>query len=447
MKKIAKLGALLLAVWLCVACVLPAIAAKFDMDEAIEKTKPAMTKTLSVGEVTSVPSVAWTDVSYYVSDGSVITLNGTSLHAKGEGTAYLAIVSNRADTYVLYCYNVVEESESSAQSGLFGKMDKSDVTNVFSGMSFIFIPVAIVFGIVVLAFILIIASSVASRRLDNAMQQLGANPCDHTAEAAVQAFTHINPIVRWNLSLGSDTRGVHFTLWKHVFNTAVVPSQRIKHETKVQLRAALVRVNTWGLLSVSGTDLHGTTRMQATEKRMDRLSREHARAFAPPKPIKAVTHLSAEEFGQGGEDNVWHNLKTLATRKDIDIYRNVRIRNQSTTSEIDAVVVTEQGGIFLLEIKACGGHWGSDDTKHVAFKDLRENPSNQIIRHQLDFNACFATEDVQACVTNALVISWPHTEDPRVVDMETFTDPLYDVVPLDGLLAYLTTQQKHLERN
>lgn len=453
MKRIARIGALLLALLLAVMCVLPAAADEFDMAEAIENTSPVFTETLTVGETASVPTVAWTDVSYYVSDMSVLVLNGHTLSAKGEGRAYLAIVSNQASSmYMLYRYDVVKASANTNTNptvnnpvaDLLNRTEPSVGFSAHKSLSGVRIVVPIVLVIMGLLFVVVIASAVKSRQLDAAMRQLSAHPCEETAQEAARVFRRINFFVRWNLSLGSDSRGVHFSLWKHVFNAKVIPSQNIKKSTKEELRAALVKLNTWDLLHVNPIGPKDYARRRAYElDREERAQKHTAEGRDRREREEEENRLAAEAFGKGGEDNVWHNLQTLATRLDFDIYRNVRIRNQNTTSEIDAVVVTEQGGIFLLEIKSCGGKKASDGIKHVGHTTLREDPSNQIIRHQLDFTACFASLGLADAVTNVLVLSWPHGEERRVVDADTFAGQPYDAIAVDGLLAYLTTQKKH----
>lgn len=454
MKRMTKLLALLFTLMLCMACTLSVVAA-FDMDKAIETTSSVQTKTVTVGDTVSVPSVAWTDISYYVSDAAVLTVEGTKLHAEKEGTAYLAIVENRTEMYMLYRYNVKEKSTESTRGNVsgggisFDLPDLGNTGNTFSdfGKQFSFVSLAlpIVFGIVFLVFVLVIASAIKSKQLDNAMHRLSANPCEETAQYAVRKFSRINFFVRWNLSLGSDTRGVHFTYWKSVFNGKVIPSKNIEKATKEKLRAALVKLNTWDLLHVNPISAKDYAHRRARELDMEehKMLGRMEETFDDQPWNEDDDRIAAEIFGKDGEDHVWHNLKTLATRSDFDVYRNVRIRNRSTTSEIDAVVVSGQGGVFLLEVKSYGGKRAADGKKHVALGTIREDPSNQILRHQLDFGACFASLNIADRITNVLVFSWPHSDDRRIVDAETFVGQPYDVVSVDRLLAYLTSQNKH----
>jgi len=454
MKRMTKLLTLIFTLMLCMACTL-SVVAEFDMDKAIETTSSVQTKTVIVGDTVSVPSVAWTDISYFVSDAAVLTVEGTKLHAEKEGTAYLAIVENRTEMYVLYRYNVKEKSTESTRGNVSGggiSFDLPDLGNTgktFSNFgkqfSFVSLALPIVFCIIFLVFVLVIASAIKSKQLDNAMHHLSTNPCEETAQYAVRKFSRINFFVRWNLSLGSDTRGVHFTYWKSVFNGKVIPSKNIEKATKEKLRAALVKLNTWDLLHVNPISAKDYARRRARELDMEE-HKMHGRmedTFDNQPWDEDDDRIAAEIFGKDGEDHVWHNLKTLATRSDCDVYRNVRIRNAGTTSEIDAVVVAENGGVFLLEIKSLGGKRGTDNYKHIAFNTLKEDPSNQIVRHQLDFIAYFKELNLTECITNVLVFSWPHNDERRIVDRETFSHMPCEVLSVEQLLNYLTTQTKH----
>lgn len=109
-----------------------------------------------------------------------------------------------------------------------------------------------VFSVFFIAILLIVVFSVAKAvALNSVMRRLGEEPTQENAELAVAEFTRINPIIRWNLSLACDSQGVSFTMWRAVFNNNVIPSKKIRWETKEALRKAMIRVNTYGLRHVN----------------------------------------------------------------------------------------------------------------------------------------------------------------------------------------------------
>ena len=264
------------------------------------------------------------------------------------------------------------------------------------------------FGVVFVLFIIwIIATARKSKRLDAVINAISERPCEETAKAALNEFTNMNVFVRFNLSNGSDTRGVHFTMWREVFNYTVIPCTSIKTETKEALRKALIRLNTHSL-----------------------------------KPVVAVqtadeSKAAAEAFGKGGEENVWHNLKAIL---DCDVYRNVKIINGDTTSEIDAILVSESKGIFLFEVKSVGGITASDGSKIVAYNMLKEDPSNQIYRHEYDFVKCFENIDVSNKIKNVLVFSWPYGDTRRCVANSSFPQTDYSIITVEQLITFLKVQ-------
>ena len=267
------------------------------------------------------------------------------------------------------------------------------------GAMFIIVP-----AFMICIVILLVASVIKSKRLDDAMTAIMRNPCQATAEAAVKEFSRVNGIVRFNLASGGDRKGVHFSMWRDCFNRVVIPAANIRVETKQALRDAMVRLNTHSLLEVVD--------------------------FAKAK-------AAAEQFGAGGEDNVWHNLKTLP---GCDVYRNVRISNGATVSEIDAVVVDPNRGVFLMEIKSAGGVRAEDGNKYIFYTQLREDPTNQILRHRNDFVTYFGNVPMAAQAKSALVFSWPHGDERRFVATNTFPQVPYAILSVEQLLGYCQSQ-------
>lgn len=464
MKRTVRVLACFLALLIGFLLAVPVYADGFDMDKAISqfRSNSLNTFTLEVGEKTQLPMVAWTDVTYYVSNVDVVSLSENGdVTAKAEGTAYIAIVASPT-MYNVYCYRVEEvtapkdtsddEEKGSLLNAFSAFSDTSSNSNslfssVFGAFGSVFTVVAILVGLgvllVVLKHVLQWRGRQKGRQLDRAMCALKERPCGETAEAAVREFSRVNRLVRFAMSLGGDSTGVHFDYWRQVFNGIVIPSDNISDTTKRALKDVLLRFGTRDLRMVKTN--HVFDRHRHIAKEQDMMHRE-MRFFEDDANMFAE-ELDGEEaaraFGEGGEESVWHNLQTLATRPDCDVYRNVRIRNAGTTSEIDAVVVAENGGVFLLEIKSFGGKRGTDHYKHITFDTLKEDPSNQIVRHQLDFIAYFKELNLAECITNVLVFSWPHKDERRIVDRKTFSHMPCEVLSVEQLLSYLTTQTKH----
>lgn len=265
----------------------------------------------------------------------------------------------------------------------------------------------VVFIFIASMFKLIFTSVKKCIKLNNAMDILAANPCQKTAEAAASEFTNIKKSVRYMLSRGGRKDGVNFEMWREVFNYTVVPCSAIKRETKEALRQALQSVGTFGLRST----------------------------YAIQTPQEAKEAI--ETFSKGGEDNVWHNLKSL---QGCDVYRNVRIFNGGTSSEIDAVIVDAEKGIFLIETKSVGGMRTENGNKVIAFDALKEDPSNQIYRHEYDFRTFFADLGIAENIKNVLVFSWPNNEERRVIDKKSFPETDYDIITVEELMRYHRTQ-------
>ena len=129
MKNVLKKALILMATLsMLAALTIPAFAAKFDFEKAIDDFSETTmnTKTLKIGE-THRPTAAkvWAeDGNCYSSDEDVVTVaeDGT-VTAEGEGTAYVAIVSSTG-MYELYCYKVNSVAQEAESSGLFGGMSK-----------------------------------------------------------------------------------------------------------------------------------------------------------------------------------------------------------------------------------------------------------------------------------------------------------------------------------
>lgn len=270
-KSIRTLTILIMAILLLVVAAMPVLAASFDFEAAIADfvETPLNTKTLKVGDTHSPLGSTWMGspgVECYVSDPNVITVNNKGIvTAVGEGTAYIAFVPSE-HMYEITCYKI-SDATSGAGTSVFESQDmiKDIINNDSSGtgsiMSGGFIAFAIIGSLFAVFFIfvvvLLIATAQKSKKLDSAMQALANNPCQATAEAAVEEFSNINALLRFNISNGSDTRGIHFTMWREVFNSTVFPCRAIRPETKDALRTALVRLNTHSLKQVNITSAAG----------------------------------------------------------------------------------------------------------------------------------------------------------------------------------------------
>ena len=279
----------------------------------------------------------------------------------------------------------------------------------------------LIFSLCMVIFTHIVLAIVKSQKINKAMREISFLPNEQTVYQAIDVLENTKGLVKYMVSSAGRSRGVHFEMWRDVFNNVVIPCSYIKPEVKRELREQLVKFNTYGLRNVTATHNPVRTPVQTTAQ----------------TPEEA--QLAAKNFGIGGEDNVWHNLKVLASQPTCDVYRNVKIDNGTTSSEIDAVIVDENKGVFLIEIKSLGGRRAVDGFKHIAFSDLKYDPSNQIIRHQYDFTSCFSDINLNGKVRNVLVFSWPNGEERRIVDKATFSSMPYDVISIEQLLTYYQT--------
>ena len=270
-------------------------------------------------------------------------------------------------------------------------------------------------------FVNAILGVIKGQKINRAMQRLSNMPNEQTAYEAIDELKSTFAIVRFMVSLSGRREGIRFEMWRDIFNNIVIPCGYIRPEVKRELREQLVKFNTYGLRNVTATHNPVRTPVQT------------------PAKTPEEAQLAAKNFGVGGEDNVWHNLKVLASQPTCDVYRNVKIDNGTTSSEIDAVIVDENKGVFLIEIKSLGGRRAVDGFKHIAFSDLKYDPSNQIIRHQYDFTSCFSDMNLNGRVRNVLVFSWPNGEERRIVDKATFSSMPYDVISIEQLLTYYQT--------
>lgn len=420
-KPLKTLLSVVAVVILITAISIPVLATGFDFDTAIAEfsSNSLNTFALEVEETHTPTAAVWAQqggATCYSNDETVVTVSkdGT-VTAIGEGTAYVAI--DTGTMYELYCYKVSNKSSNntpfvSDNKGLLNNASNNnngfDLGSLISGGFTVATVGSVLVGIfIVFVVVWMIATAKKSRKLDKAMQAIVANPCQSTAEAAVEEFSNMNALLRFNLANGSDSRGVHFTMWRQVFNFTVIPCRNIKSETKEALRQALIRLNTHSLEPVFATQ----TAVEAKE--------------------------AAEAFGKGGEDNVWHNLRF---EMDCDLYRNVKIRNGDTCSEIDAILVSESKGIFLFEIKSVGGKTVPGGNKVIEYDQLREAPSNQIYRHENDFIKYFADIDISKKIKNVLIFSWPHMDTRRMVAHNTFPKTDYDIITVEQLGEFFRMQ-------
>ena len=97
-------------------------------------------------------------------------------------------------------------------------------------------------------------------------------------------------------------------------------------------------------------------------------------------------------------------------------------------------------GIFLFETKSIGGVFDVDGNKVIRYDQLREDPSNQIYRHEYDFVKYFADIGIGKRIKNFLVFSWPHHDTRRWVDNNTFPKTDYDIITVEQLGGFFRMQ-------
>lgn len=362
-------------------------------------------------EIEETLSLSLSTTPYESSDTSVVKIehdggNKYTAVAVGEGTAKITGGTWMGHKGTEYKITVHGPAAEGFLKIFDPKGDGISLGGILWGLPFILIP-----AFIACIFVLVFASIAKARKLDNAMHNISATPCQQTAEAALAQFTKINFFVRINLSMGSDSRGTHYTMWRDVFNNTVIPSPAIRMDTKEALRQALVRMNTHHLLPVTPV-----------------VSREEK---------AAARKVAQDNFGAGGEANVWHNLKTMS---NCDVYKDVKISTGDTHSQIDAIVVDPQRGIYLVEVKSVGGVQATDGNKYISYNHLDGDPTNQIFRHENDFNTCFRELGLSGNVKNLLVFSWPDKEERRLLDRNSFPAMPYDMITLEQLLGYFRAQ-------
>lgn len=275
----------------------------------------------------------------------------------------------------------------------------------------IFIGVFIFFGLFILMLILGFAKG---GKVKGILDRLDVDPSQENADALLSELNGLNFFHRYAFSSGMAVR---FDRWRSVFNHRLNPSNRIRRETKEAIRQKLLSFSTYGLSAVGDVQT--------------------------PEEGKAA----AEQFGRGGEDSVWHNLRSLVDLGQFDIYRDVRIRGQMNSNQIDAIVVSQRGGVFLLEVKSLGGLRGPDGRKVIRHEQLKEDPANQLKRHRFAFLNLFEplrgnSALAQQIVQDVVVFSYPHGSERRILDETSFSGKPYCVTSVDGILDFLSTDRE-----
>lgn len=407
-----KLFAIILVALVLMTMAIPTLAAEdFDFEPYISDFAPTTFTdvTLNVGE-TDIPTASVHLSSgkgeVHCSNEAVVKVNSKGVvTAVGEGTAYVVIIADHGEDYT-YRYTVTTESQTDNSQMMELPSHKELLDSVtadspFSGIfSLVSVGSVLIFAFFVLALSFIISAICRVNKLNKALDAAISNPCQETAENVIEACGRFKGLYRINMNFP-------FESMRNAFNEYLNPCPSIRTETKQELRMRLAELDTRGLHPVEKT--------------------------------AAEVRVLTDAFGQAGEQNVWHNLSGMFAMGKYDIYRNVKLPG----AEIDAIVVAENGGVFLLEVKSVGGRRLNENFKLVSYQDLKEDPGNQMIRHKAAFvNAMshigIGTEQIR----DVLVLSYPHGQERRMVDYDTFPRSFYQVVEVDRLLGYLTENKQ-----
>lgn len=407
-----KLFAIILVALVLMTMAIPTLAAEdFDFEPYISDFAPTTFTdvTLNVGETDSpADSVHLSSGKgeVHVSNEAVVKVNSKGIvTAVGEGTAYVVIIADHGEDFT-YRYTVTTESKTdnsqmmelpSHKELLDSMMADNPLSGVFSAVG---IGSALIFVIFVLAVGFIISAIGRVNKLNKALDAAIGNPCQETAENVIKACGSFKGLYRINMNFP-------FESMRNAFNEYLNPCPSIRTATKQELRMRLAELDT--------RDLH------------------------PVAKTAEEVRVLTDAFGQAGEQNVWHNLSGMFAMGKYDIFRNVKLPG----AEIDAIVVAENGGIFLLEVKSVGGKRLNENFKLVSYQDLKEDPGNQMIRHKAAFINAMSHIGIGAeQIRDVLVISYPHGQERRMIDHNTFPRSFYQVVEVDRLLGYLTEIKK-----
>ena len=399
MKRTKRILWAVLAVLLITALAMPVLAAEEPDWQQIEaEFEPTWYNDveLEIGETEKPTASVYLNGGgkVYCSNDSVVSVNSEGVvTGKAEGVAYVIYVTPIGN-YESYRFTVVKKSVAS-DLPLPGFME--DAMGGFQkGITFHSIMSLLVTIFIVGVIGIMIATVILRGRYSKLFKKVMANPCEETAQELYKALYKRYVALNYNLA-------------RNAFNNYINPSEKIQTTTKFGLRTRLIELRTYGL-----------DELRLPKEELDKI---------------------LKEFGTKGEDNVWHNLQSLMDMGNYDIYRNVRVQGAINSNEIDAIVVSEKAGIFLLEIKTLGGKRQKDGSRLVSYGDMNEAPGNQIMRHHLAFEKLIAKCGVASeQIRDLLVLSYPHGEQRRLVDYASFPQASYSLVEVDNVLSFIVGQ-------
>lgn len=253
------------------------------------------------------------------------------------------------------------------------------------------------------------------------IKELHRNPCQETADALLGLmqdwgnFTHL--LLRSNMI----KFGVKSAMIRETYNRGVYPNRQIAIPTKQRLYLHFIRLNIWDLREPS---------------------------FPAKTTQTAQPAGNSDDHGKLGEENVWRTIKDLPNLGQFDVFFDVNIAG----SQIDAVVVAQNGGVFLMEVKSWGGQYvttpRNEEEKRKMVKIVSYDLTNpdmirvpgQLAHHRSSFNRVFSglqLSDRQ--IHDVLVISYPYNDTVRVVDANSFPED-YRVVAVHDLTNWLPKQ-------
>ena len=245
--------ALVMALLMLASAIAPALAEEFNFDPIIARfeEKGGTTEELTVGDTHRARTNFWLDketTQCHISDESVISYSDGTITAKSKGTAYYVLIDGEGQ-YIVTRYVVKDRPlKEKILAGIFG--DGSALFNFFNSFKPVYLMFLIGPMFIVAIVIFVICTITTVIRLDKAMQDISKNPCEETVKAAADAFNGVKGLIRWNICLGGESRGINFPMWRSVFNGPVISARNVSVQAKEELRKGLVNVNTYGLKPV-----------------------------------------------------------------------------------------------------------------------------------------------------------------------------------------------------
>lgn len=318
---------------------------------------------------------------------------------------------------------------------------------------FFFMPFSVFF---LLILSMVIWTSSVAVRFSAMLKKLNNNPCQQTADQMAELMERWNGFTRMLLRSNMIKFGIKSANIRAVYNYSIQPNPGISLQTKQRLYDAFKSLNIWDLIPVGGRPYQQAPRQSSyqpprTPRQAAPRSQSVPRPQAAPPVYKPPVEKNDPEAGRRhgalGEENVWFDLEKLHKLAKYDVFFDVQLKG----SQVDAIVLSPSGGVFLLEIKSWGGVYPTEPKNEAERRKMAKivsyDPTNgemvkvsqQINHHHLAFKSIF-TDLEEKQVTDMLVISYPHNDTCRIVDELSFPKE-YKTLAVHDLSSWLVSQE------